>query len=97
MLNTVVLAMDHHPMDDEFSLYLEVFNFAFSLCFMLEMALKASGYAIYLAYIYVLPQFLLSHLCLYLVNLACFSNRCLLSLLSLPTRSIYTFLDSPNS
>ncbi|CAN0047178.1 unnamed protein product, partial [Laminaria digitata] len=40
VLNTVVLAMDHHPMDDEFSLYLEVFNFAFSLCFMLEMALK---------------------------------------------------------
>lgn len=40
VLNTLVLAMDHHPMDEEFSTYLEVFNFAFSLCFMLEMALK---------------------------------------------------------
>lgn len=32
--------MDHHPMDDMFAAYLEIFNFAFSLCFMLEMALK---------------------------------------------------------
>lgn len=40
VLNTLVLALDHHPMDQEFSTYLEVFNFAFSLCFMLEMALK---------------------------------------------------------
>lgn len=40
VLNTLVLAMDHHPMDEVFSTYLEVFNFAFSLCFMLEMVLK---------------------------------------------------------
>lgn len=40
VLNTLVLAMDHHPMDEGFSTYLEVFNFAFSLCFMLEMVLK---------------------------------------------------------
>ncbi len=43
VLNTLVLAMDHHPMDEEFSTYLEVFNFAFSLCFMLEMVLKVRG------------------------------------------------------
>lgn len=40
VLNTLVLAMDHHPMDDEFALYLEGFNFAFSVFFMVEMALK---------------------------------------------------------
>ncbi|CAM9577398.1 unnamed protein product, partial [Choristocarpus tenellus] len=40
MLNTVVLSLDYHPMDDAFSSYLEAFNFAFSLCFMLEMLLK---------------------------------------------------------
>lgn len=40
VLNTVVLAMDHHPMDDDFATYLEIFNFAFSVCFMLEMVLK---------------------------------------------------------
>ncbi|CAM9574083.1 unnamed protein product, partial [Ectocarpus sp. 8 AP-2014] len=43
VLNTLVLALDHHPMDEEFSTYLEVFNFAFSLCFMLEMALKVAA------------------------------------------------------
>ena len=32
-------------MDDDFSLYLEGLNFGFSLCFMLEMALKASGFS----------------------------------------------------
>ncbi|CAM9453078.1 unnamed protein product, partial [Discosporangium mesarthrocarpum] len=40
IFNTVVLSLDHHPMDDGFGSYLETFNFAFSLCFMLEMALK---------------------------------------------------------
>lgn len=40
VLNTLVLATDHHPMDDRFATYLEGFNFAFSLCFMLEMVLK---------------------------------------------------------
>ena len=43
MLNTLVLALDHHPMDEDFSTYLEVCNFAFSLCFMLEMVLKVSS------------------------------------------------------
>lgn len=43
VLNTLVLAMDHHPMDDEFAVYLEGFNFAFSVCFMVEMALKVNG------------------------------------------------------
>lgn len=43
VLNTLVLAMDHHPMDDEFALYLEGFNFAFSVCFMVEMTLKVNG------------------------------------------------------
>lgn len=33
-------------MDEEFSTYLEVFNFAFSLCFMLEMALKVGLYRV---------------------------------------------------
>lgn len=46
VLNTLVLATDHHPMDQEFATYLEGFNFAFSLCFMLEMVLKVSGEAL---------------------------------------------------
>eukprot|EP00752_Nemacystus_decipiens_P011295 g10037.t1 len=43
VLNTLVLALDHHPMDEDFSTYLEVCNFAFSLCFMLEMVLKVAA------------------------------------------------------
>lgn len=48
VLNTLVLALDHHPMDEEFSTYLEVCNFAFSLCFMLEMVLKVSSLSLVL-------------------------------------------------
>lgn len=40
LLNTLVLAMDHHPMDNGFSAALEACNFAFTLCFALEMVVK---------------------------------------------------------
>eukprot|EP00752_Nemacystus_decipiens_P001936 g1865.t1 len=40
ILNTLVLALDHHPMDQEFSTALEACNLAFTLCFALEMAIK---------------------------------------------------------
>ncbi|CAM9345432.1 unnamed protein product, partial [Laminaria digitata] len=38
--NTVVLSLDHHPMDDEFSTILEALNVSFTLSFVLEMALE---------------------------------------------------------
>lgn len=40
VLNTLILAMDHHPLDDDFSTVLEAFNLAFTVCFTLEMAIK---------------------------------------------------------
>ncbi|CAB1112699.1 unnamed protein product [Ectocarpus sp. CCAP 1310/34] len=40
ILNTLTLALDHHPMDDDFSTVLDLLNLVFTLCFALEMALK---------------------------------------------------------
>ncbi|CBN75915.1 similar to sodium channel, voltage-gated, type IX, alpha isoform 5 [Ectocarpus siliculosus] len=40
ILNTLTLALDHHPMDEEFSTVLDLLNLVFTLCFALEMALK---------------------------------------------------------
>ena len=45
ILNTVILAIDHHPLDEEVATYLEAFNFAFTLCFTLEMVIKVSTVA----------------------------------------------------
>eukprot|EP00903_Cladosiphon_okamuranus_P009702 g9229.t2 len=43
VLNTLVLALDHHPMDDEFSIALEACNFAFTLFFAVEMGVKVAA------------------------------------------------------
>ncbi|CAN0138125.1 unnamed protein product [Ectocarpus sp. 12 AP-2014] len=40
ILNTLTLALDHHPMDEDFSTVLDLLNLVFTLCFALEMALK---------------------------------------------------------
>jgi hypothetical protein len=37
LLNTVALALDHHPMDRRFGASLEGINFAMTLAFLLEM------------------------------------------------------------
>lgn len=44
VMNTLVLALDHHPLDDDFSTVLEACNFTFTLCFALEMVLKVCFY-----------------------------------------------------
>ena len=49
VLNTLVLALDHHPMDEEFSTVLETFNLAFTLCFALEMVIKVGRVVAYLS------------------------------------------------
>lgn len=46
ILNSVVLAIDHHPMDDEVSNYLDAANFAFTLCFAIEMVLKVRSWRV---------------------------------------------------
>lgn len=43
IFNTVALAADHWPMDEDFENNLEVFNFVFTLIFIIEMALKIPG------------------------------------------------------
>lgn len=40
VLNTLVLALDHHPMDNEFSTAIETCNLVFTLCFAVEMVVK---------------------------------------------------------
>ena len=40
ILNTVVLAMDHHPIDAALADALEAANFGFTIFFALEMCLK---------------------------------------------------------
>jgi hypothetical protein len=46
ILNTVVLAADHHPMEPDFEAMLEILNFAFTLIFVIEMFLKVPGLGI---------------------------------------------------
>lgn len=41
--NTLLLAMDHHPMEPGFSAFLEVGNFVLSVVFIIEMVLKLLG------------------------------------------------------
>lgn len=57
LMNTLVLALDHHPMDQDVSTALEVFNFAFTLCFALEMVLKVFDAKFVPACIWVLFSF----------------------------------------
>lgn len=40
VLNTLVLALDHHPMEDDFSTALDACNLVFTLFFTLEMVIK---------------------------------------------------------
>jgi len=43
LLNTVVLAVDHYPMDENLARDLEVVNFSLTLAFAVEMILKLVG------------------------------------------------------
>lgn len=43
LLNTVVLAIDHYPMDQGLARQLEIVNFALTLSFAVEMVLKLIG------------------------------------------------------
>ena len=43
ILNTIVLGLDHHPMEKEFEFNLEIINFVLSVLFTLEMILKLIG------------------------------------------------------
>ena len=45
-MNTVVLSLDHHPMDAQFSDHLEIVNFALTMVFVVEMILKLFGLGI---------------------------------------------------
>jgi len=46
VMNTVVLSLDHHPMDAQFSDHLEIVNFALTMVFVVEMILKLFGLGI---------------------------------------------------
>lgn len=46
LANTVVLALDHHPMPEQLDSDLEIINFALSCVFIIEMVLKALGLGI---------------------------------------------------
>ena len=43
VLNTIILSMDHHPIDPDFALFLEMANFVFTIFFALEMVVKLVG------------------------------------------------------
>lgn len=45
ILNTLTLALDHHPLDEDFSTTLDLLNLVFTGCFVLEMALKVPHYS----------------------------------------------------
>lgn len=55
VFNTLILALDHHPMDEEFSTVLEACNLAFTLCFALEMIIKVRRVFAYIIYGVPLP------------------------------------------
>ena len=46
ILNTACLACDQHPMDPDFEANLEMFNFVFTIVFVVEMLLKVPGLGI---------------------------------------------------
>ena len=43
VLNTIILALDHHQMDEQFEANLEYTNFCLTLAFTIEMVLKLLG------------------------------------------------------
>jgi len=47
LANTVVLAMDHHPMTEAFAHNLELVNFALTVCFTIEMCIKMLGLGLF--------------------------------------------------
>ena len=47
VLNTVVLGLDHHPMDLSFSYNLEILNFVLTVLFTIEMVLKLIGLGLF--------------------------------------------------